>query len=422
MSGDGALRINLDIDPDMFRADLLGHLRRGSTDLHTIVVRCVTDGITESLKDHIASNQCTGLKFRSTETSNPHILSVQQAIDHSPWHPFYEEDDGTLGFEFWYLVVQIDMKPGISFDADAFVSPTTLLWLPVPPLGQFHFRYKHTKARERHIIQIEHPVVPSDLFRHVRASIDCNGECEPHHLSPVPLGVWEWWQTFVCIVCGQTYLCECFRGATTRYQRVAYQELPRYVEGEGWPNQFLQATEDALFRPNICHICTGRPSDLLYCHPMYGSQVKVSHGAYIKKFEIAEEMSERDAENHVRDLIGVPRIGEGWINETALYNLITHVVLPDCRVVREASPEWLGNQRLDIFIPELRLAVEYHGEQHFKPVALFGGEEGLLKTRQRDQRKRKLCRQNGVHLVVFKYDEDLTEQHVARKLNRLRKK
>ena len=147
----------------------------------------------------------------------------------------------------------------------------------------------------------------------------------------------------------------------------------------------------------------------------------VGYGAYIRKFEIEKGMSGRDAENYVRDLIGVPRVGEGWINETALYNLLKNVVFPNAEVVREASPEWLGRQRLDIFVPELMLAVEYHGEQHYRAVSLFGGNEGLAKTKERDRLKRQLCQQNGIRLVTFRYNEDLTEEHVLRRLGRFRK-
>ena len=60
-------------------------------------------------------------------------------------------------------------------------------------------------------------------------------------------------------------------------------------------------------------------SDLFFCHPMYASSFKVKYGAYIRKFEIDEGLNERDAENKVRELKGVAKIGEKWINETLLF-------------------------------------------------------------------------------------------------------
>jgi hypothetical protein len=148
---------------------------------------------------------------------------------------------------------------------------------------------------------------------------------------------------------------------------------------------------------------------------MYGSAIKVRYGAYIEKFAIAEDLSARDAENKVRDILGVPRIGEGWINETQLFKLVK-VLFADYEVVREARTDWLGSQRIDIYIPALSVAIEYQGEQHFRPVALFGGEAGLREAQLRDKRKRQLCKENGVELVYFKHTEDLSVERVEKKL------
>jgi very-short-patch-repair endonuclease len=90
-------------------------------------------------------------------------------------------------------------------------------------------------------------------------------------------------------------------------------------------------------------------------------------------------------------------------------------------VSREASPQWLGRQRLDIYIPELRLAIEYQGQQHYKSVGLFGGDEALSRTKERDHRKRELCDANGITLIYFRHDEALTEKVVTRKLKRFLK-
>ena len=85
-------------------------------------------------------------------------------------------------------------------------------------------------------------------------------------------------------------------------------------------------------------------------------------------------------------------------------------------VIREASPKWLDRQRLDIFIPELNLAVEYQGAQHFKAVPLFGGTEGLKKTQERDKIKKLKCKQNKVTIIYFTYKENLSEDLVIKKL------
>ncbi|NIM04544.1 MAG: hypothetical protein GTN65_02750, partial [Armatimonadetes bacterium] len=92
-------------------------------------------------------------------------------------------------------------------------------------------------------------------------------------------------------------------------------------------------------------------------------------------------ISRREAENEIRNVLGIPGIGEGWISEVELLNMVREI-LPEEEVVHQASPEWLGSQRLDIFIPSLRIAIEYQGRQHYEPVPFFGGDEGFRKTRE----------------------------------------
>ena len=76
----------------------------------------------------------------------------------------------------------------------------------------------------------------------------------------------------------------------------------------------------------------------------------------------------------------------------------------------------MGRQRFDIFVPRLRLAIEYQGAQHFEPIDFFGGKTGLVETQARDERKRELCEKNGFRLVYFRFDEDLTLSKVKSRL------
>ena len=56
---------------------------------------------------------------------------------------------------------------------------------------------------------------------------------------------------------------------------------------------------------------------------------------------------------------------------------------------------------LDGYNEGLGLAFEYNGQQHYKPVSLFGGEEGFKQTQERDKLKSKLCAENGVILIYL---------------------
>lgn len=116
----------------------------------------------------------------------------------------------------------------------------------------------------------------------------------------------------------------------------------------------------------------------------------------------------RDAESSAREKLGLPRIGEGWLSETQLFNTLKNK-FPQTKVIQHGRPKWLGRQHYDIWLPHWKIAVEYHGLQHFKPVEFFGGKEAYEKTVQRDQRKVRLSKKNGVKLFVVRenYNENL---------------
>lgn len=126
----------------------------------------------------------------------------------------------------------------------------------------------------------------------------------------------------------------------------------------------------------------------------------------------------RDAENAARAEAGIPYVGAGWISETETFNLIKSAFGSETVVIREGSPDGLGRQRLDIWIPEWRIGVEFQGLQHDEPVAFFGGEEAWRRNVERDARKRGTCARLGITLIEVRsgYDPDaLTTQIRSRK-------
>lgn len=123
----------------------------------------------------------------------------------------------------------------------------------------------------------------------------------------------------------------------------------------------------------------------------------------------------RDVENLHRAELGVPPLGEGWVNETALAKIVKDL-FPDLRVQREAGVPFLKGQRFDIWIPALSLAIEYHGEQHFAPVEHFGGEDGLRERKRRDAAKRRKCAANGVHLIEWPCTDKVSVTAVRKRL------
>jgi len=105
-----------------------------------------------------------------------------------------------------------------------------------------------------------------------------------------------------------------------------------------------------------------------------------------------------EAEELYRESIGMPKVGEGWISETELFYEIKNA-FSEFEVVHHARPEWLGRQHFDIYIPELNIAIEYQGQQHYKPVEYFGGQEAFEQNKLRDKLKADKCKENNCTLI-----------------------
>lgn len=64
-----------------------------------------------------------------------------------------------------------------------------------------------------------------------------------------------------------------------------------------------------------------------------------------------------------------------------------------------------SKQSFDFYIPEFKMAIEYNGEQHYHPVAIFGGEDRFIQQQECDKRKEEYCRINNINLIIISYNE-----------------
>ncbi len=141
--------------------------------------------------------------------------------------------------------------------------------------------------------------------------------------------------------------------------------------------------------------------------PVYTPQVRDS---YVKNIV-------REAELILRQETGVEH---RWISESVLFKQIQSA-FKNHRVKKHASPRFLGRQHYDVYLPELKIALEYQGEQHFRPIPFFGGEAGFIETQKRDRRKRKLSEDNGIYQInvlpgydIAKVLEKILQHHEMR--------
>lgn len=73
--------------------------------------------------------------------------------------------------------------------------------------------------------------------------------------------------------------------------------------------------------------------------------------------------------------------------------------------------KWLEKQSLDFYLPDYNIAVECQGEQHYKPIEYFGGENGLKNRIELDTKKKNKCCENNIKLLYFYEDKKLNEEN-----------
>lgn len=59
--------------------------------------------------------------------------------------------------------------------------------------------------------------------------------------------------------------------------------------------------------------------------------------------------------------------------------------------------------RLDFYLPNYQIAIEYDGLQHYKPISLYGGEKQFRIQQERDKRKEKWCEDHDINLIRISY-------------------
>ena len=132
----------------------------------------------------------------------------------------------------------------------------------------------------------------------------------------------------------------------------------------------------------------------------------------------------REVDLSVKDLNKkINELGLSWIKEqkkkssrgqSALTSVMKKL-LPNENIVNEFH---LGEKlRLDVYCPSYKLAAEYHGRQHFfYTERFFESKYEFEEAQKRDQKKVQYCKDNGIALIVFRYNDSLTEDSVYNRI------
>jgi hypothetical protein len=108
-------------------------------------------------------------------------------------------------------------------------------------------------------------------------------------------------------------------------------------------------------------------------------------------------------------------------NERRLLSIV-QTIFPDMETISQHRDDTLRfshtnhKMELDIWVPELNLAFEYQGEQHYQEfwrgVKQTSGRQNLESQRLRDEEKRQACKENQIALIEIPYTWDKTIDYV----------
>ncbi|OUP68064.1 hypothetical protein B5F10_14735 [Anaerotruncus colihominis] len=157
------------------------------------------------------------------------------------------------------------------------------------------------------------------------------------------------------------------------------------------------------------------PNEIQYCHNVKQDEAKPYIEARRNKAK-TERAVNNFLKNLVRDSQGLPRVGEGWVNETKLFHIVQGI-FPSDKVIHHYRAEWLGRLELDVYNASKNIAFEYQGIQHFEPQKHWGGEESFERTLERDAEKKERCNAHNTPLIEICYDEVLNVDLVRKKLD-----
>ncbi len=216
---------------------------------------------------------------------------------------------------------------------------------------------------------------------------------------------------------GKVFTCVCFSYMAKRaWSRQASQTEPFKIDNY----------DGVRLHPGLCSICSdhvpppkvaggGYYNAFLQRYLPYRSLffMKMFDGIDLSLSDLKE--GERLAENAARLAVGYPLIGQKWISEVTLYRTIRSLLAPRLTFHHYQGKE-LEGQEIDIWVPSLKLAVEFQGPQHSQALPAWGGERALVVAKERDARKRALLKRLNYHLVESSHDEQFTEETVFERI------
>lgn len=405
------LRLDLTLRQDIFAEELAREIAAGGL--------TVVDAIERLLTEHLEDSVSKSLGDR--------LIKAPRAIVYD--HYFrnrFENLSGLLkrGYSTWYPEVRFSTSKQDSVEINAVEA--TGFELGYIRYGDGYdrdhsFSSKELKTQTNHTVRLNKLTLPCELFGQAIRLIESPNTIEQPYIANLTAAdtSCEYYGlegfrivSFDHVMTGERKFCRCHSDVHSIMLSDARERAPSYTPGS-WPHCVIALLERATYSDRLCHFCIAQQHGEDALSDWYGDQIQEHFGPYVDLLVRGANMDVRTAKAEAKRRLAISR----WVREDETYRLVRRL-FPTSTIRREASPRWLGQQRLDLYLPDLALAIEHQGEQHYRPILGFGGERAFEKVKERDERKRMLCRENGVTLVEIRFDTPLTLPNLRARLGR----
>ena len=112
----------------------------------------------------------------------------------------------------------------------------------------------------------------------------------------------------------------------------------------------------------------------------------------------------KQTRDEIREEFEIKTKNKNLVNENLLF-LNLKKLLNKKQILRNFRPSFLKGLELDFYFEtkNKKIAIEYQGIQHYKPIKYFGGKKAYNNQREKDLLKSQLCKKNKIHLIEFPY-------------------
>lgn len=199
--------------------------------------------------------------------------------------------------------------------------------------------------------------------------------------------------------------------------RCRYQEFFSEIYEKNFLNLEKEIRKELLINDEYLldnYLRTIYPNKLIDCYDClmyYTSNKVVERDSNLKYIYNNEKIMDKKYSTVLYEMRKEKLIPAKWKSEFELYLIISHYYHDS---IFQYTSSWLGKQSLDIYIPSIKLAIEYQGIQHYKAIDFFGGEEEFQIRKKLDLEKKNKLKNEGIRLLEWKYDRNVSVKEVGK--------